>query len=812
MQAHICPADGRGQTLKLHCTSVGELCRRRAKVLRLQSLAQLIGLLHDFGKATTAFQRYLLWVTAHPGDDLPREVPHPNHAAAGAYYAYHRWYGGDCVQKMTAQIVALCVCGHHTGLHDCLNLQGESAFWHALEDGHRDVQAYEEAETYFLAHVASEEALDSLFQRACQEVREHTPANAFQKGLLVRLLLSILVDADRWDSACFEYGKDSAEQEKTPDWAELTARLDRYIAERFPDRSGLNGTRAEISDLCAAKALSKSGIYQLSVPTGGGKTLASLRYGLLHGARNGQQRIFYVIPYNTILDQNARDIRAALDDYPFILEHHSNVVKETEKEQKSYRLLTERWDSDIILTSLVQFLNALFQSSNSNARRMNRLVNSVIIFDEIQSLPKRCKVLFEQAVCFLAGYCHSTVLLCTATQPGLDFPGYEVTELMPHVEQLYRQLQRVHYIPQLESELSYEQAAERVCRLLQEQGSTLAIVNTKAAAWSVFELSRQLLREAGLQPAEITRGLEEQEIRRRARASAGNEVLCVHLSTLMCAAHRLELLGWVRIWTQERKRVLCVSTALIEAGINVSFPVVVRSLAGLPSIIQAGGRCNRNGERETGSVYIWRLSGEKQSLTRLKEIQLGQNISGKLIQRCRNNPDQIASPAVIRRYFQEEQRSLQGDSPNPLLYPHPEKSWNISLVELLSKNEPCRQAACARDPELVKQLVLLQSFRSAGSVFQVIDQKTETVLVPYGEGRELIAQLSGAHSMEEEIFLLRKAQAYSVSLFDNVMRRLKGENALIPVGETGATALLDGYYDSDGGVRTERQELEEMIL
>ncbi|MGM9537302.1 MAG: CRISPR-associated endonuclease Cas3'' [Candidatus Onthomonas sp.] len=812
MQAHICPADGRGQTQEAHCRSVSALCGKQAKVLRLQSLAQLIGLIHDFGKATTAFQRYLLWVTSHPGESLPGEVPHPNHAAAGAYFAYDRWYGGDQVQRMTAQIVALCVCGHHTGLHDCLNLKGESDFRRALEEGHRDVRAYEQAQTYFLSHVAPEEELDSLFRSACQEVGEHMPANAFQKGLLVRLLLSILVDADRWDSACFISGRDPMESERVPDWAELTARLDRYRSEHFPHRSGLNGVRAGISDLCAEKARSKPGIYQLSVPTGGGKTLASLRYGLLHGARNGQQRIFYVIPYNTILDQNARDIRAALDDYPFLLEHHSNVVKETEEEQTSYRQLTERWDSDIILTSLVQFLNALFQGSNSNARRMNRLVNAVIIFDEIQSLPKRCKVLFEQAVCFLTEYCHSTVLLCTATQPGLDFPGHGVTELMPHVEQLYRQLQRVHYIPQLEAELSYEQAAVQVCRLLQEQGSTLVIVNTKAAAWSVFDLSRQQLREAGFQPAEITRGLEEPEIRWRARMSAEDEVLCVHLSTLMCAAHRLELLDWVRIWTQERKQVLCVSTALIEAGINVSFPVVVRSLAGLPSIIQAGGRCNRNGEREAGSVYIWKLSGEKQSLTRLKEIQLGQNISGNLIVRCQKNPDQIASPAAIRRYFQEEQRSLQGDSPNPLRYPHPEKGWNTSLVELLSENEPCRQAACARDPELVKQLVLLQSFRSAGAVFQVIDQKTETVLVPYGAGRELIARLTGAHSMEEEIFLLRKAQAYSVSLFENVMRRLNAEHALVPVGETGATALLDGYYDSDGGVRTERQELEEMIF
>ncbi|MBQ9165862.1 MAG: CRISPR-associated endonuclease Cas3'', partial [Oscillospiraceae bacterium] len=479
-------------------------------------------------------------------------------------------------------------------------------------------------------------------------------------------------------------------------------------------------------------------------------------------------------------------------------------------EQKSYHQLTERWDSDIILTSLVQFLDALFRGSNSNARRMNRLVNAVIIFDEIQSLPKHCKVLFERAVSFLTGYCHSTVLLCTATQPGLDFPGCEVTELMPHVEQLYGQLQRVHYIPQLEPTLSYEEGAIRICCLLREQGSTLVIVNTKAAAWSVFDLSRRRLQEADFQLAEIVPGLEKSEIRRRARAAAEDEVLCVHLSTLMCAAHRLELLDWVCVWTQERRRVLCVSTALIEAGINVSFPVVVRSLAGLPSIIQAGGRCNRNWEQEAGSVYIWKFYEEK--LTQLREIQRGQSISSKLIAHYRENPDQIADPEAIQRYFREEQRSLRKEHPDPLCYPYPDRRWNTSLVELLSENPVCCLAARDRDPELLKRLVLGQSFRSAGVVFQVIDQKTETVLVPYGEGRELIAQLAGAHSMEEEIFLLRKAQAYSVSLFENVIRRLNAENALVPVGETGAVALREGYYDDDGGVRTERKELEEIVL
>lgn len=810
MFAHICGADGRRQLLEEHCRAVSILCGSAAEEQGLRSLAQLIGLLHDFGKGTELFDGYLIWVTGHPGERLPREIPHPNHAAAGAWYAYQRWYRGGAVEKITAQVIALCVCGHHTGLHDCLDGTGESGFLRAVQAGGDDGPAYEEAKAYFLTHVSAEEELDGLFQKACQELRALMPMTCFSVGMLTRLLLSILVDADRWDSACFEYRRDPLTPEQRPDWNDLIARLERYLTERFPDRTGLNGVRGEISDVCGEQALAAPGIYQLSVPTGGGKTLSSLRYGLRHAAHNGQRRIFYIIPYNTILDQNAQDIREALDDYPFILEHHSNVIRETEDEQKAYRYLTERWDSHIILTSLVQFLNALFQGKNSSARRMNRLANSVLIFDEIQSLPKHCRVLFQQAVCFLTKYCGSTVLLCTATQPELEFPGQPVKELIPNVEQLYRQLQRVHYISQLETELSCEEAAGRVLRLLEEQGSTLVIVNTKAAAWSVFEQSRQRLCQAGYRPAQVCGGLEDGEIRLRARAAAEDEVLCVHLSTLMCAAHRLELLRYVRIWTREGRRVLCVSTALIEAGINVSFPVVVRSLAGLPSIIQAGGRCNRNMERASGDVYIWKLYEEK--LSRLRDIQRGQAISAKLLRHYRAEPDQIAAPAAIQSYFVQERRMLRDERPDPLNYPFPDKKPNTSLVELLSGNPVYMQAADDLHPELRTQLSLFQSFRSAGQAFQVIDQKTRSLLVPYGAGRELITRLSGVHTMEEEMALLRRAQAYSVNLFEDVYRRLCDENAVISLGETGVAALREGYYDDNGGVRTERRELEEMIF
>lgn len=242
---------------------------------------------------------------------------------------------------------------------------------------------------------------------------------------------------------------------------------------------------------------------RLTVPTGGGKTLSSLRFALGHAAR-GMERIFYVIPFNTILDQNARDIREALDGYDGILEHHGNVVVEDEGERMHYRRLTERWDSRIILTSMVQFLNALYRRENTNARRMHRLTRSVIVFDEIQALPRRCKVLFERAVNFLVLNCGCTVLLCTATQMEFDnivMPnGNELMGDEKELSRLYDALTRVRWNPELRAGLTNADAARKLQNLMRSHGSVLAIVNTKAVAWDVYRRAAGLLGEQGMRP------------------------------------------------------------------------------------------------------------------------------------------------------------------------------------------------------------------------------------------------------------------------------------------------------------------------
>ena len=787
--------DGQEQDWKEHSVHVAGLCFQAAEKLRLGKMARLIGLLHDLGKGTADWMSYLRGTGSG----------HPNHAGLGALYVHRRWWERetDLEKRQAAQLISLCIYGHHTGLPDCLSDSGDSPYLNGLRE--QPENDYREAVANFYVEVATEEELDELFAEAYKELKEFgLDSRSFNWGMLARLLLSILVDADRWDSACFEYDANPFETscEAQPDWDKLLIELEAYI-EKFPKEGRLAPIRGDISGWCRAAGEYGPGIYTLSVPTGGGKTYSSLRFALAQAEKNEQRRIFYLIPMNTILDQNSGDIREALSDYPSILEHHSNIIPEDETEEKHYRRLTERWESDIILTSLVQFLDTLFKNGNGKARRMYRLVNSVLIFDEIQALPKKCRELFKRALQFLVQYCNCTVLLCTATQPNLEL---DTKELVPDVAALYQNLKRVRYIPQMKARI-YQDAADDIAMFIREKTSVLAIVNTKDAAFNIFQGISDRLNALNYKQVQIQQGLSDEELKECAKGCREDEILSVHLSTLMCPKHRKEILRWIKAWLLGKKLVCCVSTALIEAGINVSFPIVVRSWAGIPSLIQAAGRCNRNCEEDTGRVYIWNLTEE--SLGPLPDIQKGKEFSMSLL-RDVENPDELGNPEMIKKYFAKEEICTKA------VENYPYKKWNSDLVTMLSRNCQCRCAAGNLREEdnpladLSKRFY--QSFRTAGTVFQVIDQKTKSVIVPYGKGKELIEKLGNRHTLCEEITLLKEVQQYSVNLYEHIFKRLDGEQALYSLGETGVIILKDEYYDPWAGIKITPQEMIELIV
>lgn len=789
--AHVHPESGCTQSLSKHAENVASLCVRFAAPLHLAQTARLIALIHDMGKGTSAFQTYLF-----SGE---QKKTHP-HAPAGAIFAYERWFSGDESRQRAAQIVALCVYGHHAGLMDCMNKGQEPSFIQKMQTDRHELH-YDEAVAYFTENVASLPKLDALFDAACEELEQFRAQwkkkSAFYDGLTARLLLSMLVDADRYDAACFAYGEDALAQPPAPVWNELLGRLDAYADTHFSLTTSVDRIRAQIAARCAEASSRVPGVYRLTVPTGGGKTLSSLRFALGHAA-HGMERIFYIIPFNTILDQNARDIRQALGGYDSILEHHSNVVIEDELERTQYRRLTERWDSRIILTSMVQFLNTLYRCENTNARRMHRLAHSVIIFDEIQALPRKCKVLFERAVNYLVSSCGCTVLLCSATQMKLgNIAMPEGNELMGNEKEtarLYDALARVRWVPELRASLTNEEAACKLQNLMRRHGSVLAVVNTKAVAWDIYRLTVERLREQGMRPVAIDCSLDKQAIMRQAKASDEQDILCIYLSTLLCPCHRLAYIDFMKAWLKGGGRAFCVSTALIEAGINISFPAVVRSLAGIPNIVQAGGRCNRNMEQEKGYVYIWELKEE--NLKSLEEIENGKSCTRKLYHENPADFEALCKPDGIRRYFREEQSYTQKKEKYPC--------EGGNLVDLLSVNKAFSFGAKDRFP-------LKHAFHTAGSLFHVIDEDTHAVIVPYGKGERIISDLLSQTGMKQRALLLEQAQQYSVNVYDSMMRQLQAKGFVYPLGDTGAFALKAAYYDAQRGLNTEGGELDLMI-
>lgn len=763
MLAHKRGSDKEEQSVTAHCRNVAKLCSWSMARIGFEKLGYLTGLLHDLGKCSRRWQVYFLESYAAKAD-ARHEVMY--HAPAGAVFAYERWYSGGFSERAAAQLLVMAIYGHHSGLMDAFDIDGSSPLLEKMEQG-REEQDYSEAAAAFLCEVVTEEELDGLFREAAAELEAKRRAlNLFSAGLLLRFLLGALVDADRWDSACFEYGENPLKAAKAANWARASEALRRRLAE-FPSETALAELRAETAKACLTAAVRKPGIYSLTVPTGGGKTFASLGFALRHALINGQDRIFYVIPFNTILDQNGQDIREALGVAVDILEHHSNVVfdeDEYETERVNYKRLTERWQSDIILTSMVQFLNAFYSRSNTDARRLGALANSVIIFDEIQALPKRCVRLFEKAVGFLTDFYGCTVVLCTATQPQLKL---KVTELVPDTERLYKALRRTRLIDESGISRSTEQAAADVLRLIKKHGSVLMIVNTKRMARRIYELVRQ------------------------------SGIDCVHLSTDMYAEHRLRLIQRIKN-RPEGRPFFCVSTALIEAGINISFPCVIRSLTGLGSAIQAAGRCNRNaelGEGRLGEVYIWSL--QEESLKRLPEITRSQDcMRGYLAARH----GEIDSPEGIAAYYAIERKAFEAELP----YPERARGVEVTLLDILGDNGHI-------GAENRRKLALCGAYRTAEELFKVIPDETVPVLIERDEGAEIATELAGEPPFERRLWLLRRAQQYSVNVYAAVFATLLREGAVRRLEDCGIYVLRGEYYDPATGLTMNTQLMDDLF-
>jgi len=793
--AHKRDADGQEQKLCDHLCEVGEIAALFAGKLNLSKAGYLAGLLHDFGKHSKDFQRYIASAAGciDPDEDdyvdFKAQKGKIDHSTAGAQWIWRKCREWGKAGELVGQIMALCIASHHSGLLDCLKPDGTNAFLKRMEK--------DDQKTYFTECVknASSEYLnkiesginknfikgfaDQLKRVALNSQGEAHPSliQCINWGFLTRFLFSCLIDADRINSADFENPKNKRHRLDTkPDWALAVQRAEAFFAE-FKGDKPIDKIRRNISDNCKHRAVDATGIYTMTVPTGGGKTYASLRFALHHALQHNLDRVIYIIPYTSIIEQNAEAIRKVIEDesdvWPWVLEHHSNL--EPERQTWHSKLVSENWDAPIVLTTMVQFLEVLFAGGTRGARRMHQLANSVLIFDEIQSLPVNCTHLFCNAINFFVDYCKTTAVMCTATQPVLDklkspekgqLRLTKKSELVPDVKKLFDDLKRVELNNGLKSPgWTLDEITDLALSEFQQKGSCLVIVNTKDWARKLYQ---------SLQPSTF-----QDEI--------------FHLSTNLCPAHRKELLVKIRERLDKGLPVLCISTQLIEAGVDVDFASVIRFLAGLDSIAQAAGRCNRNGLREASVVHV--VNPLNENIGRLKDISAGRDVAQRVLS---EGFDDMLGHDAITQYF--SYYFFKRAEENYLDYRVP-KEWlerDDTLLNILSEN---RFAGGNRNQ-------LTQSFMTAGKVFKAIDSPTQAVIVPHNQqARDLINDLCSvvkAFDSDRYHQLLKKAQQYSVNVFPTVWENLIRQRAVCEIqpGE-GIYFLDEQYYSPEFGLSQE---------
>ncbi|WP_127531142.1 CRISPR-associated helicase Cas3' [Paenibacillus kobensis] len=793
--AHVRENDGIEQSVEEHLIGVQALAETFGEKIGVKHLAGLAGILHDMGKFTNEFQTYIREAVNNP--TAPPKRGSVDHSTAGGKLLYEWLHSSppDRLHGLVAEIVGNAILSHHSYLQDFLSPDLESPYLKRVTN--EQLPGYEHAKQCFFERVMSEASLNEYVSQSTAELDRYwkasTESGEVKMMFLTKYVFSALIDADRTNTRQFEQNRPV---EPPLHYEELIRsyynKLMNHI-NAFPANDAnkpINVLRRQMSDQCDKFAYKSSGIYTLSIPTGGGKTLASLRYGLKHAIDKGKKRIIYVVPYTTIIEQNAEVIRNILMDaeHPeYILEHHSNVIDD-ERDDDEYedglidkkmklKLARDNWDSPIIFTTMVQFLNVFYAKGSRNIRRLHNLSEAVIIFDEVQKVPVSCVSLFNLALNFLTTYCKSSLILCTATQPALESVEYKLhkasdAEIIADLDSIINAFKRVEIVDRASDEtFNSNELAAFVLNKLDEVRSILVVLNTKSVVKELYRLLEDC------------------------------QVPTYHLSTSMCAAHRSDILGQIRGHLDREERVVCISTQLIEAGVDVSFDCVIRSLAGLDSIAQAAGRCNRHGKYEIPQkVYV--IDHEGENLKHLREIQAGKKLAKQILRDMKQNEKlhdgNLLSASAMELYFKRFYAEFK-TSLNYFV-----RSLEIDITQLLTaaprQNEYFNGYLQRYDGQRLP-LFLLNSYRTAAEYFEVIDSATTAVLVPYGDkGKELIAELNGAEAVDDLTRLLRQAQQYTINLFRYEREQLDRNGGITCLSNGKILVLTESAYSNEFGL------------
>lgn len=632
-----------------------------------------------------------------------------DHSAAGAILASGK-------NKSIGQILGYLISGHHTGLPDWYREIGTSGctLEERLKNQEHLQDAMKGAPPECVLNVALPKTLPCEAKSGDEEMVH----------LWIRMLYSCLVDADFLDTEQFMNPEMAELRAGQTDLASLKERFDAYMSlkeSNVPD-TPVNQARKCILRECREKGSDlEPGIFSLTVPTGGGKTLASMAFALEHALTYGKKRIIVAIPYTSIIEQTAAVYREVFGN-DAVLEHHSNL--DPKKETAKSRLATENWDAPIIVTTNVQLFESMFAAKSSSCRKLHNVVNSVVIIDEAQMLPTDYLQPIVSVIKSLACYFRTSSVLCTATQPvltgkvgtGTDilkgFADGSVRELMSDPDKLFNIFQRVRV--QLLGDTDERQEWVTVAEQLETHEQVLCIVNT-----------RKDCRELHALMPETT----------------------IHLSALMCPEHRSNVIADVKSRLMAGEQVRVVSTQLLEAGVDIDFPVVYRAFAGLDSIAQAAGRCNREGRLECGDVLVFNPPKPSPTGRLLKAENAAQEM-------FRTDPELASTlmPEAFRRYFRIYFNGLNGFDTK-------------QIMDLLAGTDACKCKI---------------QFRTAAKRFKLIDDAMQHgIIVRYRNGKAdietLIKQLRFGGPNKT---LMRQLQRYSVNVYDQDMKQLR-ENGLI---------------------------------
>lgn len=794
--AHKREIDCVEQSVKEHCDSVAQLAERWGSQIGMAACCRLCGKLHDMGKESDVFLEYILYSYANPLNNTRRGTV--DHGQAGGKYIFENFYDKvDVIGKITAEVIAMVVCFHHGGLSDYVSLDCNSPFLNRVNKDYGE-NSYDRIKENYLRDCYTAEELKKDFLEAKHEVEaflkksKDLKLNKFGISLLTKYIYSCVIDGDRLDTYLFMGNLKEKIWNKEGLWRTLSDRMESFVCSLAP-KHDIDFLRSQISDTCKNFAVKNTGIYSLTVPTGGGKTYSGFRYALEHAKGYHKDRIIYIAPFTTIIDQNARQIKNILKCDGSILEHHSNVIRDNGFEE--FKLMTERWDSPIIFTTMVQFLNTLFEGGTQSVRRMHHLANTVLLFDEIQTIPVYCIHLFNQAINFLSKICNTTCILCTATQPALSETKRPIIlrddgEMIPDLTKTFQAFKRVNVIDkQILGGYSFDQLATLIFEKGETVKSILGICNTKKTVETLFA-----------RISEKNKDLPENE-----------QFVLFHLSTNMCPAHRLDILEELYKGLDDSKkggkRVICISTQLIEAGIDISFACVFREIAGLDSIAQAAGRCNRHGEDALREAYIVNLANE--NLSMLPQIKEGVECTKRFLNEFKANPkgfdEDLLSPKSMELYYTGYYARLKEEMDFPI------GKGETTVYALLDQNKWGTDAYGHKYGKNI-ELLLHQAYKTAGEAFQVIPDNTTAVLVPYGEGAKLIEKLNGTCSLTEMTELLKKAQQFCVNLFDQNLSVLNKNKDIYDLANGGVLALKPEFYDEEVGVLPEGKTMKFMEI